>query len=87
MVARRDISKEIAVARLKFLVAPGHRAGDFASPVHHRPIYNLVYRSVGYIPGDNSHVRFTPQAPLNHSGVCLCDLMFGQVLSGSDIRE
>ena len=32
MVARRDISKEIAVARLKFLVAPGRRAGDFASP-------------------------------------------------------
>ena len=31
MVARRDISKEIAVARLKFLVAPGRRAGDFAS--------------------------------------------------------
>ena len=32
MVARRDISKEIAVAQLKFLVAPGRRAGDFASP-------------------------------------------------------
>ena len=32
MVAHRDISKEIAVARLKFLVAPGRRAGDFASP-------------------------------------------------------
>ena len=27
----------------------------------------------------NSHLGFTPQAPLNHSGVCLCDLMFGQV--------
>ena len=30
MVAHRDISKEIAVAQ--FLVAPGRRAGDFASP-------------------------------------------------------
>ena len=26
-----------------------------------------------------SHLRSPPQAPLNHSGVCLCDLMFGQV--------
>ena len=32
MVAHRDISKEIAVAQLKFLVAPGRWAGDFASP-------------------------------------------------------
>ena len=28
------MSKETAVARLKFLVAPGRRAGDFASPAH-----------------------------------------------------
>ena len=34
---------------------------------------------MGCIPVDNSRLRFTPQAPLNHSGVCLCDLMFGQV--------
>ena len=28
----------------------------------------------------NSHLGFTPQAPLNHSGVCLCDfIMVGQV--------
>ena len=27
----------------------------------------------------NSHLGFTLQAPLNHPGVCLCDLMFGQV--------
>ena len=33
---------------------------------------------MGYIPVD-SELRFTPPAPLNHSGVCLCDLMFGQV--------
>jgi hypothetical protein len=31
VVARRDISQEILVARHKFLVAPGRRAGDFAS--------------------------------------------------------
>ena len=53
--------------------------------------YNLCYE--GYIPVlvDNSHLHTTPQAPLNHSGVCLCDLMFGQVevqvLSGGYIRE
>ena len=28
----------------------------------------------------HSHLGFTPQAPLNHSGVCLCDfIMVGQV--------
>jgi hypothetical protein len=31
VVARRDISQETLVARHKFLVAPGRRAGDFAS--------------------------------------------------------
>jgi hypothetical protein len=31
VVARRDISQEILVARHKFLVAPGRWAGDFAS--------------------------------------------------------
>ena len=31
VVARRDISQEILVARHKFLVAPGRRAGDLAS--------------------------------------------------------
>jgi hypothetical protein len=31
VVARRDISQDILVARHKFLVAPGRRAGDFAS--------------------------------------------------------
>ena len=36
MVARRDISQEILVARHKFLVAPGRRAGDFASTEHFR---------------------------------------------------
>ena len=33
---------------------------------------------MGYIPVDDSHLHTTPQAPLNHSGVCLCDLVFGQ---------
>ena len=42
---------------------------------------------VGYIAVDNSHLHPTPQYPLNHSGVCLCDLMFGQVLSGGYIRD
>ena len=45
--------------------------------VYHRPIYNVLYRVVGYIPVNNSHLHPTPQAPLNHFGVCLCDLMFG----------
>ena len=41
-----------------------------------------------YIPVDNSHLHLTPQAPLNHSGFCLCDLMFGyvEVTSGSFFR-
>ena len=46
-----------------------------------------LVRYVGYILVDNSHLHTTPQAPLNHSGVCLCELMFGQVLSGGCIRE
>ena len=55
---------------------------------HHRPRYNLLYRSIGYIPVDNSNSH---RAPLNYSGVCLCELMFGQVqiqvLCGGYIRE
>ena len=41
--------------------------------VHHRPITSSRY--VGYILVDNSHLHTTPQAPLNHSGVWLCDLI------------
>ena len=41
--------------------------------------YNLLYVDVGYIPVDHANLDTTPRAPLNHSGVCLCDLMFGQV--------
>ena len=47
MVACRDISKEIAVARLKFLVAPGRRAGDFASPaLVNYMIYKRMYKGM-----------------------------------------
>ena len=49
--------------------------------VHHRH-NNLSYRYVGYIPVDNSHLHPTPQAPLNHSGVCLCDLIWSSVKWG-----
>jgi hypothetical protein len=38
VVARRDISQEILVARHKCLVAPGRRAGDFASTEHFRKV-------------------------------------------------
>ena len=44
---------------------------------------NLLYKICGVHTSRQltpSH-HTTPQAPLNHSGVCLCDLMFGQVLS------
>ena len=53
------------------------------------PDIEHICRYVGYILLDNSHLHPTPQAPLNHSGVCLCDLMFGQTYkcSGGYIRE
>ena len=73
--------------RTKGSVGLGVNNRCYQNGVHHRPIYNLLYRSVGYILVDNSHLHPTPQAPLNHSDVCLCDLMFGQVLSGGYIRE
>ena len=43
MVARRDVSKEITVARNKMLVAAGRRAGDSASPdkVKTKHTYNI----------------------------------------------
>ena len=51
------MSKETAVAQLKFLVAPGRRAGDFASPAlnsssetHKTAIYDarLIYGRGGF---------------------------------------
>ena len=49
--------------------------------VHDKPITCSihVYRSVHGVHTSRPLIHTTPQAPLNHSGVCLCDLMFGQL--------
>ena len=48
--------------------------GNRCHRVHHRPIYNLLYRYVGYILSISR--KLTPSHhTTGHSGVCLCDLM------------
>jgi hypothetical protein len=57
VVARRDISQEILVGRHKFLVAPGRRAGDFASPGNKSFALRLCSLA-------DSHVRSLVQKPI-----------------------